>query len=84
MHSWVFRHRARLRVIYGLGPAPALPSVEAPAEQPAEPAPEPLAEDAEEHSSSRKMRTRKHRLTPGTLARRGRWVLFAPMPRRVV
>ncbi len=26
MHSWVFRHRQRLRLIYGPAPLPALPA----------------------------------------------------------
>jgi hypothetical protein len=26
MHSWVFRHRQRLRLIYGPAPPPALPA----------------------------------------------------------
>ena len=73
MHSWLFRHRARLRVLYGLAPADP---VEAPAEaRVSEPAPAP--------EGTRRLRTRRNRLVPGTLARRGRWVLVSPMPRRV-
>lgn len=78
MHSWLFRHRARLRVLYGLAPQAELA-------RPVEERAAPAREDAAPATSAgpRRMRTRKNRLSPGTLARRGRWVLFAPMPRRV-
>ena len=73
MLSWVFRHRARLGVIYGLTPvpsgiAPLPPAPEPEAHEEAEVRPEALGGACEE--------------SPGTLARRERWVLLRPMERR--
>ncbi len=66
MRSWVFRHRARLRVIYGL-PFP-LPADEAVPEEVPEPAPR-----------ARPKKVRRSGLEPGMVARRGRYVVIAPM-----
>ena len=68
MLSWVFRHRARLRVIYGLQPL-------------AEPVPcLPAAQLAESESGE----TGSERLAPGHWARRSRYVVLRPMPAHAV
>lgn len=66
MRSWVFRHRARLRVIYGL-PLP-LPEDR--------PAPEEVRETA---PRVKPKKVRRSGLEPGMVARRGRYVVIAPM-----
>ncbi|MCB9913521.1 MAG: hypothetical protein H6828_00060 [Planctomycetes bacterium] len=76
MHSWVFRHRARLRLLYGLGPEPRRT---APVEREER---EARAEPRRAAAGARRMRSRKRRRTPGTLSRQGGWVLVTPMARR--
>ena len=72
MHSWVFRHRERLRVVFGL-PAPevAAPESEPVAAQAGEP----------EKSSRRENSGARPRYAPGTLHRTTRYVVLSPMPR---
>jgi hypothetical protein len=66
MHSWVFRHRARLRVIYGVA-----------AERPAEPAPRPARRLKPGHGAARGVKT-----APGTIRRGATGVTLRPMRRR--
>lgn len=68
MLSWIFRHRQRLGVIYGMAPIPALPG----ARLQAAPTGGPMA-IAEGEDPVR----------PGALRRRGRVIELRPMPRRV-
>jgi|LWDU01.1.fsa_nt_gi hypothetical protein len=67
MYSWIFRHRARLRALYG----------------PAQQHLEPVGKSAEMEDDAESEKPGKPRLAPGTVVRRDRWVLVAPMPRRV-
>jgi hypothetical protein len=73
MLSWVFRHRARLGVLYGLTPPPA-------ALAPAPPAPVPAAEEVEEPRTVAREGAAPE--APGTWSRRERWVVLRPMARR--
>ena len=78
MLSWVFRHRARLGVIYGLtAPEPGLPTTDAqPSDgepQPPRPAEEPVGDRGEPVPVGAEVK-------PGHWARRARYVLLRPMP----
>jgi hypothetical protein len=77
MHAWVFRNRARLRLIYGAAPPPALP------------APEPeldLDLDLDLGSDPDLLRPEiEVSTTPsdaGLVLRRARYVVLRPMPRQ--
>ena len=70
MHTWLLRHRARLRLIYGLS-APTPPEREAREES----APT-------EKREVKRLRGSKHRQAAGTVLRRRTYVLLAPMPRK--
>ena len=77
MHSWIFRHRLRLKVIYGLHfPSdPEEPEEAAFLRLPAhEPAPA-LPEAAESGRSGEPSPAKG----PGTLVRRGRYLVLSPM-----
>jgi hypothetical protein len=75
MHTWLLRHRARLRLIYGLSAPPA----SAPEVREEEPQREPAGEPRQR---VRRLRGAKRRPAPGTLQRRSSYVLLAPMPRK--
>lgn len=71
MLSWVFRHRARLRVIYGLAPAEGL--------VPCLPAAKVVESEPNEQGEAG-----DKRLAPGHWARRSRYVVLRPMPAHAV
>lgn len=73
MLSWVFRHRARLGVIYGLTPLPAGLAPPAPAARP-----EPEA-GGDARTAAREGAAPE---APGSWSRRERWVVLRPMARR--
>jgi hypothetical protein len=80
MHTWLLRHRARLRLIYGL-PAATKPAAEAPVDE-HQAEQEPPQPRAEGKRSFQRLRRAKHRPAPGTLQRKRSYVLLAPMPRK--
>ena len=74
MHSWVYRNRSRLKLIYGSAPPPPLP---APEPLPALPAPE-LEAALEAEPFDAPLPTQD----AGRVVRRTRYVLLHPMPPR--
>ena len=68
MYSWVFRHRRRLQVIYGLTPAPALPEVREGRERGA----------GRPKVTERQLAPATH-LEPGDWARRSKYLIIRPM-----
>ena len=76
MHSWVYRNRSRLKLIYGSAPAP-LPPLPAPAPLPALSAPEPeAAQEPAPHDAPLPDED------SGRVVRRASYVLLHPMPPR--
>jgi hypothetical protein len=67
MLSWVFRHRHRLRLVYGSAPAPALPNA---------------AVSAERDADRAVRAARRHAPGSGSIERHGEFLVIGPMPRR--
>jgi hypothetical protein len=75
MHAWVFRNRARLRLIYGAAPPPALPAPEPELDLGRDPdllRPEIDASTTPSDAPS----------VAGLVLRRARYVVLRPMPRQ--
>jgi hypothetical protein len=73
MHAWIFRHRKRLSAVFGMvtGEEPVS------AETPETPEPEAHRPISQAPRSNNRLG-----IPPGSFARRGRYVVFAPMTRR--
>ncbi len=71
MYSWVFRHRRRLQVIYGLAPAPALPEVREGREG--------RDRSADRPEVAKRQLAPPARLEPGDWARRSKYLVIRPM-----
>ncbi len=80
MYSWVFRHRARLRVIYGVGPAPSVAGCKPVEQDLGDPDSPQMDERIEEEPGEETQRVSpRERLEPGAWARRNAYVILRPM-----